>query len=420
MADRAVQTKIDRNEYMTMITISTHVLRLFLSIILLLGHSRAWHASLHQSHGRIGSWRWPTRRRQQQQTSTVLYAKQRTPKWITCASTNEMVHAVSTLIRPNDVVAEIGAQLREVSAGICEQLRRQETSTQQGRAILIDVERKAPKNTNNLDRIKAMRYPGEEESFYPDVATFYEVQNLDEWRHVLRQASERYDVLVLDLNNIVGNDLDLTAVALLKEFDALFEGYRLVIIKSLSLNQWAARLVHAQKWIDQAGQHDDIPPPHIVGTVGVQEYRKTIPYSIKSGDAVLEVGCHLGTSTVLLHSQAGSAGYALGVDVGPKIIAGAKERYPNVAFAVGDAWKTASLLRLQAEHCGEHDKIGYDVVYVDVGGLSGSDGLLEALSLLSALMNALEPRCIVIKSLCIRRLSSRLVPYWQLRKAQPA
>ena len=59
---------------------------------------------------------------------------------------------------------------------------------------------------------------------------------------------------------------------------------------------------------------------------------------------------------------------------------------------------------------------GFDVVYVDVGGLSGSDGLLEAISLLSSLKFSLEPRCIVIKSLCVQRLSNILVPYWRVSK----
>ena len=51
---------------------------------------------------------------------------------------------------------------------------------------------------------------------------------------------------------------------------------------------------------------------------------------------------------------------------------------------------------------------GYDVVYADIGGLSGADGHLESLSLLESLGNALEPRCIVIKSLCMRQLASRI------------
>lgn len=327
-----------------------------------------------------------------------------------------MIDACATLIRPNDVVAEIGSQLREVSTSICENLQ-----NGTGRAILIDIERKPPKNTTDLDRIKAMRYPGEEESFFTEVSEFEEIESLEQWRRVLLQASDTYDVLVLDLNNIVGNDLDLSAFAILKEFDAVFPTYRVVIVKSLSLNQWAARLVHAQSWVDNVGQHDDIPPPHIVGTVGVREYRNTIPCTVRPGDAVLEVGCHLGTSTILLEegARATGHGYALGVDVSSNIIEGAKARYPDVTFAVGNAWKTAVLLRIQREHCEDKTptRIGFDVCYIDVGGLSGSDGLLEALSLLSAIMNALEPRSIVIKSLCIRRLCSRLVPFWKIRRA---
>ena len=54
------------------------------------------------------------------------------------------------------------------------------------------------------------------------------------------------------------------------------------------------------------------------------------------------------------------------------------------------------------------DFLRYDIVYADIGGLSGSDGHLESLSLLDALGHALEPRCIVIKSLCMRQLAGRL------------
>ena len=53
---------------------------------------------------------------------------------------------------------------------------------------------------------------------------------------------------------------------------------------------------------------------------------------------------------------------------------------------------------------------GFDVVFIDVGGLSGSDGLLGALALLNAVQHSLEPRTIVIKSMCVRRLASSLRP----------
>ena len=54
---------------------------------------------------------------------------------------------------------------------------------------------------------------------------------------------------------------------------------------------------------------------------------------------------------------------------------------------------------------------GFDVLYADIGGLSGPDGILESLSLIDGLSYALEPRCIVIKSLCMRRLASSLRAY---------
>jgi hypothetical protein len=334
-----------------------------------------------------------------------------------------MVAAVSTLVQPEDCVLEMGAALRDVSTALCQRARR---------VVLVDVARQAPTNGPHADKIQTLRRPGDEASFYPDVATFCEIPQLEAWRQVLGpEDAPPYNVLVLDLHNIVGNDLELAALTMVREFTALFPHYRVILIKSTALNAWASRLVHGQRWVgQQKGSYEQRKQqrgslPRVVATVGVQEYRSTIPYTVRPGDAVLEVGCHLGTTTVLLHEQASSSagGYALGVDVGAKIIQGAQARHPHVPFAVGDAWKTAELLRLQVQHSGQTSpgrRIGFGVCYVDVGGLSGSDGLLEALSLLSALSNGLEPRCIVIKSLCVRRLSSRLLPYRQLRKARSA
>jgi hypothetical protein len=338
-------------------------------------------------------------------------------RWITCSSTNELESAVSHFVRPGDAVAELGSQLRDVSTTICESLEGT------GSAVLVDVARKFPKNDNEGQRTRAMRRPEDEIGFYPDVATFMEIPELDCWRSAFQESkTDSFDVLVLDVNAIVGNDLEWTSLSIVREFSAIYGNCRVVLIKSLNLNQWATRLVHGQRWIDNQGVKENSRGPKIIATVGVQEYRKTIPFSVKAGDSVLEVGCHLGTSSVLLHEAAaqGDAGYCIGVDVGPKIIQGAKERYPGVYFSVGDAWKTAALLRVQQDfnacHDPESNRLGFDVIYVDVGGLSGSDGLLESLSLLSSLMNALEPQYIVIKSLCMRRLASTLVPYWRAIK----
>jgi hypothetical protein len=256
------------------------------------------------------------------------------------------------------VVAEIGAQCRDVSTVLCQAL----TEKRGGRAILVDVKRERPQNTVDISRTKAMRKPGNEKDFFPDVATFVEMDHLDQWRTVLSHHADHYDVLVLDLNTVVGNDLDLSALALVHEFAARFPTHRLVLIKSAALQNWATRLVaasalrHVRPRQSQQTKKDlttttlpNNPDPVIVGTVGVAEYRHTIPRVVHPGDTVLEVGCHLGTTTALLQKQATKEGRnatVWGVDVGPKIVARARRQYPDINFAVGNAWKTAQLQRL--------------------------------------------------------------------------
>jgi SAM-dependent methyltransferase len=328
-------------------------------------------------------------------------------KIITCSSTKELAQAVDEYIKPHHVVAELGSQLRDVSTRICHRCQR---------ATLVDVHRKFPKAQQDSRRTDAMRLEHTED-FFPDVAEFVEIAQFSDWNQAFfGEPQQRYDIFVLDVNSIVGNDLEWTALNLIDQFQAWNGGFPLtVLVKSVGLNQWACRLVHGQRW---RGLEDytAIPPPHIIATRGVQEYRSTIPYTVRPTDAVLEVGCHFGTTTTLLqdHGQ-----YCIGVDVGSKIIKEADKRHSGICFRVGDAWKTAALLRLQQEYYQESQtsgRIGFDVVYVDVGGLSGSDGLLEAIHLISSIRYALEPRCIVIKSLCMQRLSSRLVPFYKPQK----
>jgi len=331
-------------------------------------------------------------------------------KWYTCCSTRELVKAVELFVQEGDVVAEVGAQLRDVSTAIAEKCQS---------AVLVDIERKFP--ADSTDRTSAMRRSGDETRLDHHV-TFREISSLSNWRKALffddTHKKGPYDVLVLDVSAVVGNDLEWTSFSLVQEFLVLNECLggicRTVLVKSAGLNRLAACLVHGQVWIDRGSN----VTPHILATVGVQEYRRTMERAVKPGDAVLEVGCHFGTSTAQLAEAASPGGYCIGVDVGSSIIAGAKQRHPEVYFEVGDAWKTAELLRIQQDYLQLHPatgarKSGFDVVYVDVGGLSGSDGVLEALMLLSSLEQALEPRCLVIKSQCVRRLSSTLTSFWQ-------
>ena len=144
--------------------------------------------------------------------------------------------------------------------------------------------------------------------------------------------------------------------------------------------------------------------PVIVGARGVREYRNCIETVVRSGDRILELGCHFGTTTAMLAEAVGPGGYALGVDVGTSIIAKAKEEHPLVDFIVGDAWGVGGLARLGP----------WDAVFVDVGGLSGADGILDALALARSLGAALEPRAIVLKSKCLRQLAKSLAPSTRL------
>jgi hypothetical protein len=331
-------------------------------------------------------------------------------------------------VKKTHVVAELGAQLRDVSMAI---------SIKCQSAVMVDVKRKFP--TDSKERTSAMRRPlqhpdgdtaaddGEEEmrQLLREGVVFTEIPSLVDWRKALFFENQRigpYDVLVLDVSAIVGNDLEWTTFAMIQEFMGLNEAFggscHTVLVKSAGLNRLASCLVHGQVWIDRGPTIGSYAGPHILATVGVQQYRRTMERAVLAGDAVLEVGCHFGTSSVLLHEKANVefGGYCIGVDVGTSIIERAKNLHNNVFFHVGDAWKTAELLRIQEcylqSHPESNPRRGFDVVYVDVGGLSGDDGVLEAIMLLGALEQALEPRCLVIKSKCMRRLSSTMSSFW--------
>ena len=356
--------------------------------------------------------------------------------WLACASAVEVNRAVASWVEPGDCVVEFGAQLKETSNIICKSI------TATGTALLCDIERKSPRSATS--RNANFRREGDS-SRVPPQADFVALDSFEAWRRnpvldvCLKGNSAPCDVLVCDIGGMTGNDLSLSTISFIREFLGRSDHQpRVVIVKSTALCGLAWRLVHAQRLFSGSAvlpQVEDtsadmegfeVPrtaAPHIIATVGVEEYRRTIPYAVSPGDSVVEVGCHLGRTTSLLNEAAGKedgGGCIVGVDIGPRIINRAKDRYPDIEFVVGDAWRTADLQRLRQQHStkpqGSSGHIcspssSFDAVYIDVGGLSGSDGLLEALSLIGSLGNALEPRVIVIKSLCMRRLASSLRPF---------
>ena len=352
-------------------------------------------------------------------------------KWIACSSTKEVSRAIDTYINHGDIVAELGSQLRESSTRLCEAIG------PAGKAVLVDIERKFPNEKKDNKRTTAMRRKGDGENFYGDRATFIEIPSFDLWRNALffqnnhNTSKPQYNAMVVDMSTVAGNDLDLTCISLVKEFISLNYDIssnqqlcRVVIVKSGSLQNLARRLFHAQRVVSgaQSLSTNRMRSGHssIIGAVGVKQYRETIPYVVREGDVCMEVGCHLGTTTAIIDKAAkqgkkSSSGGCLGVDLGSSIIASAKKKYSHLPFEVGDGFKVGQLARMRTRHfhtdMTNRPTSTYDVVYVDIGGLSGSEGLLESLSLLASISNSLEPRFIVIKSLCIRRLASSLVPF---------
>eukprot|EP00300_Choanocystis_sp_HF-7_P003949 c13008_g1_i2.p3 GENE.c13008_g1_i2~~c13008_g1_i2.p3 ORF type:complete len:159 (+),score=42.60 c13008_g1_i2:140-616(+) len=130
--------------------------------------------------------------------------------------------------------------------------------------------------------------------------------------------------------------------------------------------------------------------------MGVAEYRKTIPVVVMPGDSSLEIGCHFGTTTKMIKDAAGPDGLVVGVDIGKECIETAQKDNPkNILFHVADGWNTAHLTQLTPAP---------QSIYLDIGGLSGFDGALDAIALITQLCYAFKPslRFIVIKSRCMR------------------
>lgn len=136
----------------------------------------------------------------------------------------------------------------------------------------------------------------------------------------------------------------------------------------------------------------------LVATWGVKPYRDTITHIVEPNDAVLELGCEWGTTSVLLHDQSSRL---IATDVSGKVVAEAQRRHPHIDFRTLDAFDLRAVERLGT----------FDVVYIDVSGLSGYRATLDVLALVNAYSALLEPRAIVIKSGSLLNLARRLVAW---------
>jgi len=222
------------------------------------------------------------------------------------------------------------------------------------------------------------------------------------------------DVLLLDVNSFLGNDLPLTALALARQLARSHPSLRAVLVKSRALSRLQRQLTTLPRLEAEAAAAAEAPEeeadawqalPRLVATVGVRQYRAAAQQLLRTlppGATVLEIGCHLGTSTALLHeaaAAAGGGGWCAGVDVSGSIIGRARALHPEVSFAVADAWDGRALReawrqasrRHAAEAGGGVGRVaGPTVLCVDVGGLSSAQGELDTVALLRQLESTFD------------------------------
>lgn len=240
--------------------------------------------------------------------------------------------------------------------------------------------------------------------------------------------------ICLDATNIFGNDIFMDTAALVKLYTSVFgSSLRTILIKSRLVARHARSFHTFESFVNNGGM-EGVAKDYSSGTgggcnevqvvcaVGVNHYRKTIPLVVKEGDHLLEIGCHFGKTTFLMAEAAAegkteimidnarpSKSYVAGVDIGKKIIDRAKEenrklqerkhslkeRHYQCHFEVADAWDTKHLLSLSRS---------FNAIYIDVGGISGADGIFEGLTLIRQIVSAYSSsvRCIVVKSRCLR------------------
>ncbi|GMH63311.1 hypothetical protein TrVE_jg5609 [Triparma verrucosa] len=331
-----------------------------------------------------------------------------------------MTRAASMLIKPGDNVLELGATLQDTSMAIAL------AAGPDGTVVQLDVKRKVPKGSKatrtNFGRNSTKLSPPSSSVSSLASCTFHELSKISDYISTINlHIHLPISVFVCDIQAMTGADLpsQLETITLLRTLllTCPKTSSPTIIIKSSSLNTLSLRLIHSQRLTSPLPHLPRSSLPFIISTVGVKSYRSTIPYTLKPSDCVLEIGCHAGTTTNLLNKA--TQGGAIGVDIGMKILKSARVNYPTVKFERGDAWKTAELARIRWKVMEEVESLEgrvYDVIYLDVGGLSGGDGLLDSLALLDSLSFALEPRVIIIKSLSVQRLASSLKPFariWQ-------
>ncbi|KAK3252601.1 hypothetical protein CYMTET_38111 [Cymbomonas tetramitiformis] len=341
---------------------------------------------------------------------------------VCCANTLEYKRVLEAAVEHGDAVLEVGAQLGDTTS----LLRRMVGKA--GSVLAVDTPRTMGKRESG--------YRGEEEL---EGVTFQEVTSVTDALQLQQLVEELVGeagatVMALDLTTSTGNDLLLDTMALIAHLAPSQPRLKRVVVKSGAMSCHAgqyhsagvllcsplARSALANQMARQnqvrgallmkeegeeagTGSLKGVEPVVLCG-VEVSEYRSCVDLVVREGDTALELGCHLGHTTAILQEAVGPPGITVGLDIGLGNVKLARIKHPSVSrFEVADAWNSAALIRLCP--CP-------DVVFLDVGGISGADGLLEGVALVRQLVALYRPtlRALVVKSTCLQRLARGLVP----------
>jgi hypothetical protein len=257
-------------------------------------------------------------------------------------------------------------------------------------------------------------------------ALFFTGRNV--WDISSMQSMGVINVIVIDYSDYFGNFLLCDSLTLIRVLCSVFESdLRTIIVKSKGLTRHAHAYTTIGRHLSLLKKRDGCcnnklgkyQNPVVICAVGVGEYRSAIESTVRKGDKVLEIGCARGTTVALISRYIGDDGLCIGVDIGKVCVERARkdnatllQTHRNVRFEVADAWDIPGLLALNTE---------FNVIFVDVGGISGVDGESEGLALMRLLMcayNSTNPnsqlRSIIVKSQCLRDHASRFCTAFDL------
>ena len=329
-------------------------------------------------------------------------------------------------ITGESVVLEIGCQLNSVTKKLAERAKR---------VIGVDIYRKAP--TSQRRAVKSFyRHP---DTAVPANATLHvcDVWDLNELNVIMRAAGKDDNdvtIALIDASVVLGNDLPFEILALARSVCRLCRNLQCLVVKSRALCLLQHQLRPApcpSRPITRPAQSDVIAAGvHLVAADLVHDYRNAalacVTQLLLPGECALEIGAHIGATTVLIHDAlvANGGGACVGVDVSDAIIGRAKKLHKHVPFDVADAWDVQSLRAaleraangaraagITAAREGKSTSLRAPaLLLVDVGGLSGANGTLDALALIRMLCAVFHAslRALVIKSSCMRTLARQL------------